>query len=946
MPLLASRAAPGSPYRLKLGRSATRLPTFWHHPPPPAAARYSRRDLSIALRRHEALPASHTRFTERPVNTFPRSSGAPAASDLPQPGLATTEDEHVREHGRFRPQLSRNSRRALRQSRPAMVLQAISGPARNLYFIAPPGKTDSSYRAPRKTQRPKGRARRDATAIPSPSAPWPSRPEPVSLSLLLARYLKLHTASHPTDAALHYRPLELNLLRSRAYTPQSIERWASCLVEPRSNVAAKTFGPRVETPPLFLLLLFLRRKHLTVVALGVVMRHIDQRAKAESISWPALKIIAIRLLRHARISWPEAIPYIAAFFAAQARRLHHHSGGSNAISRRVLADMTHFCNTYLALLSLPTTARPVVCAALQEKAQFQILEYMARSSPAVVVTRLGFQSVARNQLAHAKTPQEREWAELKGPSWPPWRESRTAMDEDKSYDFGASRASMILHRMYEAGYSGGMWEHVAHVYAGWDTDSSPTIQTRTSLPRLSAQNRHVDYLHALLWAGRIRTTRTRREAWACFLSSESPAHPAHPEIYLAMFEKLYYGTLPRSSHVGYLSETSQHPENRTTDLLPGDMKEVLPDPSSSLHLVYLSEPVPNSRQLLQRMYMRTDIKPSNRLLAFLLLSSPDFDMVLDLLATAKHSYNGEIGRILSGEHDSIPDQPIPGYLFAAIIRALCRFGHLHQPLPDKFAFMPPEQHAYHLKLNRQYLVEYAYMLLRHYRPMHRPAWATLMDKLLRTKGCDQVDRISRYRLICDLLEHMEQIELDVDDDIFRLVCMAHVYAAQAINQGAASIEDARHVRLTGSRRLRTLFHGLVGTNADMQSHRDMDSSVPPRIPGPAELHEYVRALGILRDYEGLYSLSTWLTRHHAEVTTRAAAQRGGRAILFRTLVALRLAVEGDGSDRASGAPEDIALLVKSKIESVEEWGGWPAQEYVVMYIKGHLKTASPSVGGR
>jgi hypothetical protein len=908
----------------------------------------------IAFRRHKALrlyrrdyseDSSDDSLVESPTDALSGILGVGDGSEPHQSLMDIVEGSG--EDGQFCAQLSRNTRKAQRQSRPATLLAAIGGPARDLYFIAPPGKTDLSYVNSRSTRRQNPKAvdsTKDSAQLP----------EPTSLYSILARYLEHHTDTRLVDSEFYLTSLELGVLRSQGYTPEDVGHWASCLVESRSNVAAKMFESGTGRPPLFLLLLFLRRKHIRVFALGIVMRHIDQRAKVDPLSWTALKIIVIRLLRHTRELWPESMPWIASFFTNEARRLHDDQGGANPVSHRILADVTQFCNSYLMLISLPASARPVIFASHQEKAQFQILQYMASSSPAIVVTSLGFRSVTRNQLAHAKTPQEREWAELKGPSWPPWKESRTAMDEDKGYEFGAPRASKILHRMYEAGYGGRIWEEIAQVYAGWDTDSSPTIQTRTSLPHFSHQYRDADQLRSLLWAGRIRTTRTRREAWACFLSQESSGEAAHPDIYLAMFEKVYYRQVDRSTRPDFPSEATQAAAEWDNNLLPGDMKEVLPDSPSSLHQVYISEPVPVYRQLLQRMFA-ANIKPSNRLLAFLLETCPDFEMGLGLLATARNNYNGGIDRILAGIHDDDQQtvQSIPGYLIAAIIRFLCRFGRFDQPPPRKLAFLPPEEHVFQLKLNRQYLLEYAHMLLQHYRPRHRPAWAAVVAMLVQHKGSEQAGNTARYRLVCDMLEQMEQIDVDADDEIFRLVCTATIYAAQTVNQGAASIEDARHLFSTGSPRLRTLFYGLVGANADMQSltsHQDVGTIVPPHIPGPAELHAYVRALGILRDYEGLYSFSTWLTKHHNEVTARVEAQRSGRHILFRTLVALRLAVDGgrlsSGLDYASGAPEDIALLIRQQIDSVEEWGGWPAQEYVEMYAKGHLKTAMPIVGGR
>jgi hypothetical protein len=418
-----------------------------------------------------------------------------------------------------------------------------------------------------------------------------------------------------------------------------------------------------------------------------------------------------------------------------------------------------------------------------------------------------------------------------------------------------------------------------------------------------------------------------------------------------MFEKLYHATAERSTRPEFSSDADVTSED-ANHLLPGDMKEVLPDPLSTLHYVYLSEPVPGYRELFRRM-QTLHIKLSNRLLAFLLETCPDFDMGLDLLDMARTKFGGRIGQILDGIHDQdVTTQPIPDYLLKAIINFLCRYGHFNHSPPQNIDFLPVEQHVLQFRSNRQYLVEYAYMLLKHYRPRYRPAWAIMIEKLTRQRGLTRIGSVARYRLICHLLEHMEQVDLDVDDEIFRLACTATLYAAQTMDRRFASTEDKRHILPTASPRLRTLFNSLVGAHVDTQSPTSHQAGnvVPPHIPGLAELHAYVRALGILRDYEGLYSFTTWLTKHHAEVTSRAEAQRSGRNILFKTLVALRLAVGNGGSasgnDYTSGAPGDIALLIKTKIDSVEQWGGWPAREYVDMYIKGHLKSAPPSVGGR
>lgn len=85
------------------------------------------------------------------------------------------------------------------------------------------------------------------------------------------------------------------------------------------------------------------------------------------------------------------------------------------------------------------------------------------------------------------------------------------------------------------------------------------------------------------------------------------------------------------------------------------------------------------------------------------------------------------------------------------------------------------------------------------------------------------------------------------------------------------------------------------------------------------------------------------------MTARARAQRGGNNMLFRTLVALRAATGGwleEGLDTRPTAPKEIKQLIQAQIDSVQEWGGWPSNKDVSLYIEGHVRSATPRVGGR
>lgn len=853
----------------------------------------------------------------------------------------------------FKAQLSRSSRKKRRRSQPTTVLDSIQTPARDFYSSTPPGKTDLTHASQRRLM-PGGHGRQSRYILQI-SEVSSEHATTISLYSIVSRHLRHLSVQATRDTPYVCTRPELEFLQHKNLSQETVRSWASSLLDPNSIAAASIFRHSVVRPPFYLVLLFLRRKHIRIHALGIILDHVSARLEQESISWKSLKIVVIRVLRHARRVWPESIPWISTLFTSKAASIHSNASSVEIPSSRTLGEITRFCNSLLSLLSLPSSLRPMIAARHQETAQFRILQFMAACEPSIAVTRTGFRAIARIQLTHGKTEQERDWAELKGPSWPPWKESRTAMDDDKGYEYGASRATKILHRMFEAGYAARTWEEVAEVYAGWDTDLSPTIQTRTLLP-FGFRGNHVHRL----WAARIRTTRTRREAWACFLAHETSGAPAHEEIYLAMFEKLYYLEAQRRLGGDSQQDTGSDgtPGPAAATLLPGDMKEVVADPPSPLHNVYLSEPLPTYEQLYRRMVTKK-MRPTNRLLAFLLETYPDFATTYKLLEKAKDDFNGGVGCLITGNHgDTSTIREIPGYFLAAFIRFLCRFGHPTSGLSVKSTFLEPTQHTRQLLFNENYLLEYAYALLLHYKPRHLPAWTAFVERVVFSKfghkplynekeSATGINNV-QYNIVAKLLDTLASIDVDIEGDLFNLACTATRYAAQAVHRGNFPIDQGRDFLATRSYRLRKLFYHLVGAHADpeMPIHA---SSIPSHIPGPAELHAYVRALGILRDYEGLYSFSTWLTKNNVEVMARARAQHGGNDMLFRTLVALRAATGGwleEGLDSRPQAPEEIRQLIKAQIESVEEWGGWPSKKHVSLYIEGHVRSATPEVGGR
>ena len=845
---------------------------------------------------------------------------------------------------------SRRRRKAQQQSRSALVQTAIHGSAQRLYARTAPWKADHSYISPRRFLAGGKRTRR-IIALVSRTRSGASRERaldlrtaPLSLYTILARYLAHITEPRQEELGHVFMSNEITYLGTKGFAAKDVERWASSLLVRPSSHASERFLPGNTLPPLFVLLLFFRRKVITKRALINMMRHVDLRLQLEKISWKGLKILMIRLVRHIRGKWPEVMPWAAAIFTTEAGRIYDSIFSEGKIRYGMLSDMTHFCNGFMALLAQPLFENPVLSSLHQQSAQFQVLRFMASRRPALIVTKTGFRATVKTQLAHAKTAQEQEWATLKGPSWPPWKHDRTAMDEEKSYDFGKSRASRIMHQMFEAGYAGHNWEKIAEIYAGWDTDLSPTIQTRTLLPTLSTYTRAWINVDSLLWASRVRTTRTRREAWACFLICEQSSPFARPEVYHAMFEKLYYSEVDES-RAQTRATSSQIPTGARKVLFPGDTKEVLPEPKSPINLIYISEPVPSFEQLYHRMIEKR-VRPTDRFLAFLVDASTDFSTGMELLKAAKDDFDGQVQRLLDGSLSQCSAaEPIPGYFLAAFIRFLCRFGRFSHP-PALRPILPLSQdHQRRFRHDRYYLTEYAYALLIHFRPQHRPAWTAYMEKLLFSGWDSPVyqgveKRTAQYTMMDELCKVMQEEEIDVDDAQFRLVCTVVRSAAQAAFRGHLPKEDAHNIITAGPRQIRRVFQSLISTHGD-QAFNPTESShtLQPHIPGPTMLHAYVRALSALRDFEGLYSFSTWVASHRKEVTARAHAQHGGQRSWRRALVALRAGLDGVLEEGAEAAPGELMLLVKSQFEGIEEWGGWPSDLELELYIKNKYRSA-------
>jgi hypothetical protein len=927
----------------------------------------------------------------------------------------------------------------------------------------PETKVDLSYLPPWPKTRRRLRQPRNRSSVSSHLAGRTAPSEP-TLQSILAKYITFaipysnQQASDQTiqpvlDLSKILNETELKFLNNHGYNAWSLLSWAQIITSKSpddavlklmaiSNLSDSDSNRINQQVPLFLFTFLLRRERLTPRSLRLLIVHAWDRinnkhnpnwAKDEDVSldsylstgllhdganqknvdservYPVLSfttvvVIMVRLLRHARLLWPAALVNIVAMITAP--NVARVQGSTPKAHGRI--NFTF--NRLLSLLALPSSQHPMCSVPYHQKAQFNLVRKMSEFNPPLVVSREGYRAVARVQLAHRKTEPEREWAQMKSESWPPWKEDRLGIDVDIGPEFGVSRAREVLTRAKEAGYAPQNWENAASILAGWDTDQSPTIQTRAihGYHRPGAlHNRPSQFI----WAARIKATRTVEEAWACFLASQSEVAPGDGDVLHAMYEKLVFNqnriqkarVFPNGCEGVSAKANADRHEPRA---LPGDGKEVAAAPKNPQHRIYIKSRPPNADGLFNIM-LQAGIRPHRRCLATLLAHAENLGMGLTYLRSSTlpplvksillggYRAEGELNKILL---------TIPDYLFAAYIKLLSRF-----PCTD---FRDFSDHAgirdeARSNIQRKPLpclnaAMQAYeLVVRHRRPMYLPPWYSLMSALIRPnkprsmrlngESTATID-MNQWQSLLALLDEMKSIGLILDLEGFNLVCQSAQKAILAAQRVFAELERPSETEGKGSRSrvtiwkhyereagsvlrdapevVKSIFHTVIGArhngylvlcSTDLIDEKPMHSRgqlpVLNETPAPANLHTFIRVMGLSRQYDEIRRITQWMSDFAPELRSIVKETTGGPRKMRRVIVAIRVFLErswglGTGSKDmirlisvcgstvdtqgwATGepAPGHVIEDIRRIIEGVDEWGGWPTDPEVRQYCK-------------
>ncbi|KAI1997345.1 hypothetical protein LOZ53_000705 [Ophidiomyces ophidiicola] len=794
----------------------------------------------------------------------------------------------------------------------------------------------------------------------------------------------------PLDASLFavFDDLSLDYLSQRGYSADDVMVWAWILLAPDSYTAAmrltavnssnvgKLGGKRA---PLFVLLFILRRKAIGSKALKLllvqswdIMLHpqlktlpqtktpkqsvslCDQPAWFRSGDDTSVMILFVRLIRAARIVSPEALFSIAQMFTA----VFGYDAVASTLKDKQVGRLITYYNKILSLLALPCRVVPYISTVIQQRAIFHLLREMTKFEPPLAVTREGYHAVTRIQNARRKLNPDKQWAKFKAKSWPPWKEDKLGIDVDKGLEGSRSKTIGAITRMKEAGYSATRWDRIATILAGWDLDGTPTIQTRSFLPGSSPyhmRSQHTAWLKANsaedgdkstvsgltdedsysdIWAARIRATRTMKEAWACFLSCKDQGFPITKGIYLELAEKvIFYEYLQNSSQATQL------------EALPGDGKEVYPEPTSPRDVIYVHSDPPTLEMLIQQLFSE-NVTLSRKLLVLLLTHSTSFISGLDLITRSELST--EQAQALTSDSwtqdsnrkrhlDSISDD-----IFAAFIRFLCRFscyrGKVPKPaqfsLSQFFPIIKPPHDGYEgsgERIAADKSLAHAVFLLRLRMPDYLPSWNHLLTRLARTRlpatnpyFSSSEQRVMTWNETCEALSWMETKGLSLDTSCFHTVCDAFSRLLLAIRKDIHGVESgiellkraglpgtAPAMNLSSSSEMVSDSIGFLKRTFDdivLPSDGPLFPSVAksstalypsnhpalPKmfmVPNPSTIHAFVRVLGLAADFESVLSLLKWMSQNSAELRRVAKELLGGDRAMRLVVIAVRVYIE-------------------------------------------------------
>ena len=778
----------------------------------------------------------------------------------------------------------------------------------------------------------------------------------LQLEATLYRYIEhLATTLQSTNSngvdTFELSEADKKLLETRKYSSLTIKYWADIVINSDQHEIATQLANiqsqgSADNVPLFVLFHALRKPYVSARSLRVLLRVCFQTLEeSNSVDKEDIFTLFALSLRRVRDVWPAAMEQLVDMLL---RYLPHGqqptmddsvddysalklTNEDDGLRRVRLASLAFRLNKAMRLLAIPTSINPFLNIATQETCVIRILRFLAEHDPPLEINRDGFRAVTLIQLAQPKSDDDRLWAELKTLSWPPWKEERTAMDADvTAREHGRSKAAETLERMREAGFAPYEWEKVAPTYAGWDSDGTPTVQTRVWF----SSGKHRFESGAAAWTARIHTTRTIQEAWACYLAYQDQFDVPDQDVCLAMFRKIY----EEDQRVQHTRRYEHFQKIRVEKRVwPGDALEIEPPPPSSHQHTYTRTPPPNLdgfyRQLRQK-----GVVFEGPCLAFLLSRAASLKFGIEYLLASESVYPAIRGLLDDADNLDIP--AVPDVVFAGFMELLGRFSNfsLSKAVPAEMESLRNlhlhECEFYDLKLNADHALVRGSVLLKRRLPLFRPAWNSILRSLgnnsshltlntalasnprprskrthPRSEDLDVTEQSfnaahTAVNLVRRIVDTMLSINLKPDSIGFMALCNVMEnwivtcwmqLRQQSLRGTSVRAEKmARPLKIYYPRLMKRLFLDFVGEEAAMSAVQQEQTFELPtllEVPNPAILHAYIRVLGWMADYQGLLDTVQLMLKYQSELQRRRGMDRNGDVIMRRAIVALRVFFE-------------------------------------------------------
>ncbi|KAL1884105.1 hypothetical protein VTK73DRAFT_6774 [Phialemonium thermophilum] len=479
----------------------------------------------------------------------------------------------------------------------------------------------------------------------------------------------------------------VSLVKSRGITEDDIAVWAWILTGPTPDARLERFLGTDKHRPIFLLLAVVRQEQTFVnrsffVALvEYVSRVYCRKSSVEETQSQSLPrqmamddrlnmtpdrfiMLLKRLAHHCLRLWPDLLESLARLVVAYISSVESESvgrAGTRSPRKAVAAPQIGYAlrcrvfNQALRLLGKPASLNPVANSKYNWEAQKLLLSYSSNLKRQLIFSEASYWVIRSVLLGLEKSRSEEKVAIRSKKTWPPYRQAWDGLDERRRQEDDWSRSVKAGVLAREAGYPETAYDRALSALGGAVLGQSPTVQTRSTEPKLWTGSR-ASYNIFTMWAAQVKATRTRQEAWKIFESPPQPGLKPNHQVYGEMFEKLVAAEVADP-----------------TSAVPGNSREVFPAYDTNLSAVEKARVQPPSVKELYDRMLHSGIRPVGKCLVLLVGNSHSEEVAKQYLL------DSPLRSVASALWDPAPDGPspqdldqIPLPVFNAYITLLCK----------------------------------------------------------------------------------------------------------------------------------------------------------------------------------------------------------------------------------------------------------------------------------